>query len=216
MQQTEHYRHKLIGSISSGAVSLLLLAYTIVTILGFLSLESPLHPIGEPFFTIMELIILLVVPFMVVIMAAVYISAIENKTFGLIALIFMIIMATITSCNHFVILTMSPEINTGQFPQNSLLFSFKWPSVVYALDILAWDWFFALSMIFAAPVFKGNRLNNSIRLFMFLSGILSLGGLSGVPLGDMQIRNIGIIGYTVTAIITFFLLGIFFRRDNNI
>jgi hypothetical protein len=26
--------------------------------------------------------------------------------------------------------------------------------VIYALDILAWDWFYGFSMLFAAPVFK--------------------------------------------------------------
>jgi hypothetical protein len=37
-----------------------------------------------------------------------------------------------------------------------LFLSFKWPSVSYALTILAWDVFFALSVLFAAPVFGGN------------------------------------------------------------
>jgi hypothetical protein len=43
------------------------------------------------------------------------------------------------------------------------LFSFKWPSVVYALDILGWDIFFPLSMWFAAPVFSGSGRATSIR-----------------------------------------------------
>ena len=51
-----------------------------------------------------------------------------------------------------------------------LFLSFKWPSVAYALDILAWDVFFAFSMFFAAPVFGGSRLAASIRALMIASG----------------------------------------------
>jgi hypothetical protein len=86
--------------------------------------------------------------------------------------------------------------------------------VAYALDILAWDWFFALSMLFAAPVFKAGRLEKTVRILMVVSGSLSLAGLIGVPLADMQVRNIGIIGYGVVAPIVFLLLGIVFGRTN--
>jgi hypothetical protein len=76
-----------------------------------------------------------------------------------------------------------------------LLVSFRWPSVVYALDILGWDFFFALSVLFAAAVFGGSRLTVSIRGVMTASGVLALAGLGGVVTGDMQLRNIGIVGY---------------------
>ncbi len=84
--------------------------------------------------------------------------------------------------------------------------------MVYALDILAWDWFFALSFLFAAPVFKVGRLEATIRYLMIISGILSLAGLIGMPLADMQVRNIGIIGYALVAPFVFLLLGIVFGR----
>jgi hypothetical protein len=98
----------------------------------------------------------------------------------------------------------------------SLLFSFKWPSVAYTLDILAWDWFFALSMLFGAAVFKGGRLELTVRMLMIVSGVLSLVGLIGVPLADMQVRNIGIIGYAVVTLFVFPLLGIVFERAHPV
>ena len=58
-------------------------------------------------------------------------------------------------------------------------FSFEWPSVAHAIDILAWDVFLALSVQFAAPVFGGCRLAASIRVLMIASGVLSAAGLSG-------------------------------------
>ena len=72
-----------------------------------------------------------------------------------------------------------------------LVVSFRWPSVAYALDILGWDVFFALSMLFAAQVFWGSRLAVWIRVLMIVSGVLSLAGLSGVVVGDMQLRTSG-------------------------
>ncbi len=79
--------------------------------------------------------------------------------------------------------------------------------------ILAWDWFFALSMLFAAPVFKVGKMEKIVRI---LSGVLSLVGLIGMPLGKMQVRNIGIIGYGVVAPVVFLLLGIIFGRTQQV
>ena len=69
--------------------------------------------------------------------------------------------------------------------------------MLYALDILACDWFFALSILFAAPVFNQGRLEKILYYLMILSGVLSLAGLIGIPLQNMHIRNIGIFGYAV-------------------
>lgn len=210
-------QHRTIGRVAAWAVFVLLVVYAITTILGLLSLKSPQDPIGDPYFSIMELLIILIAPLMVMSMVAVhaYASA-EAKVYSLTALIFMILLAGITSSVHFVILTVSRQIEATGLTWTSLFFSFKWPSVVYTLDILAWDWFFALSMLFAAPVFKGGRLEIMERVFMIVSGVLSLVGLIGVPLADMQVRDIGIIGYAVVALGVFLLLGIIFGRTRPV
>jgi len=128
------------------------------------------------------------------------------------ALLFMVLMAGITSSVHFVILTVGHQIEAIGPTWTPLLLSFKWPSLAYSLDILAWDWFFALSMLFAAPVFKDGKLEKAVRALMIISGLLSLAGLIGVPLGDMKVRNIGIIGYVLVAPVVFLMLGIIFGR----
>ncbi len=84
--------------------------------------------------------------------------------------------------------------------------------MVYALDILAWDVFFALSMLFAAPVFGTGRLEKAVRVLMVASGVLSLAGLAGVPLADMGIRNPGILGYVGVSLVIFPLLAVVFGR----
>jgi len=184
------------------------IAYAVTTLFGFLSLKSPHDPIGDPFFTMMELLTLLIAPLMAVSMVAVhYYASPDDKIYSLTALFFMFIMAGITSGVHFVILTISHHTEAAQLPGSSLFFSFNWPSVIYALDVLAWDWFFALSFLFAAPVFRTGRLEKIVRTLMIVCGFLSLVGLIGVPLGNMQVRNIGIIGYAVIAPVVFLLIG---------
>lgn len=93
------------------------------------------------------------------------------------------------------------------------LLSFTWPSVVYALDILAWDVFFALAVLLAAPVFRGGTHSGAIRATLVVSGVLSLAGLVGVAMGDMQVRNIGIGGYAVVFPVAAFLLARLFRQS---
>ena len=67
-------------------------------------------------------------------------------------------------------------------------------------------------MIFGAMVFNKGKFENSLKIVMIISGVLSLIGLIGVPLANMNIRNIGIIGYTLFAIITFILMAIIFNK----
>jgi hypothetical protein len=88
--------------------------------------------------------------------------------------------------------------------------------MAYAADVLAWDFFFALSMLFAAPVFKKiGRLEKTVSIFMIVSGVLSFVGLFGLPFLDQTplIRNIGIIGYAGVSQVVFLLLGIVFGRS---
>jgi hypothetical protein len=216
-------QHRLIGRAAAWAVFFLIVAYAITTILGFISLKSPQDPIGDPYFTIMELLIIILAPLLVIIMIAVHAYAAPGvKAMSFIALTFMIVMAVITSGVHFTVLTVSRQIQAAGFTSAPLLFSFQWPSVAYTLDILAWDWFFALSILFAVPVFKGGRLERILRYFMIGSGVLSLVGLLGVPLAIMKVeywsivRNIGIVGYALVAPVAFLLMGILFGRARQV
>ena len=203
------------GIFSGAATVILLVAYAVTLTVGLASLESPQEPIGQPMITMLEILIISMMPAMVALMVAVHAWApMHAKTFSLTSLIFMGLLAGVTCSLHFMILTLShqPEFS-GQLWQ-PLVFSFNWPSVAYALDIVGWDVFFALSMLFAAPVFSGSRLATWIRWLMIASGVLSLAGLSGVVVGDMQVRNIGIVGYVGVFLVVAVLLTVFFYRAN--
>ncbi|MDK2889623.1 MAG: hypothetical protein PWR21_255 [Methanoculleus sp.] len=210
-------QHRRLGRTAALGVFSLMIAYAVTLVLGLLSLESPADPIGDPYFSLLELLIIVMAPLMVIVMVAVHAYASpETRGYSLTALAFMVVLAGITSSVHFVILTVSRQIASAGFPWASFFFSFEWPSVAYALDILAWDVFFALSMLFAAPVFRTGRLERTVRVLMIASGVLSLLGLIGVPLADMGIRNIGILGYVGVGLVVFLLLGVVFGRARTV
>ena len=139
----------------------------------------------------------------------------ETNVYSLVALVFMTIVAAITTSVHFLVLTVGPQIASAGAPWAPYVFSFTWPSVLYALDILAWDWFFALSLFFASFVFTDGTLERAVRVLLLVSAGLSLAGLLGVPLADMHVRNIGIVGYAVVSPIAFLLIALVFGRDRT-
>src|SRR5918998_3141266 len=200
-----------LGIRSAAATVVLLVAYAVTLAVGLASLESPQQPIGDPMFTVLEVLIITVMPAMVALMVAVHAWAPTHaKTLTLTSLVFMSLLAGVTCSLHFMILTLSNQPEFSGQPWQPLVFSFNWPSVAYALDIVGWDVFFALSMLFAAPVFSGSRLATWIRWLMIASGVLSLAGLSGVVVGDMQVRNIGIVGYVGVFLVVAVVVAVFF------
>ena len=202
-----------LGLFSAVATAILLVAYAVTLAIGLVSLKSPDDPIGNPWFTILEVEIIVMMPAIVALFVAVHAwTPARAKTLSLSSVVFMAVLAGITCSLHFVVLTLSRQAEFADQPWLPLIMSFEWPSVAYALDILAWDIFFAVAMLFAAPVFSGSRLAVWIRRLMIASGVLSLAGLSGVVLGSMQWRNIGIVGYVPVFLIVVLLLAILFRR----
>ncbi len=123
------------GRAACWAVFFLNLAYFFPLTIGLLTLKSPLDPISDPYITIMEVLILLMVPFMVASMVAVYYYApVGVKPFALAALAFMALSAGLTACVHFSILTVGRQFEAAGLDWAPRFFAFRWPSVVYALD----------------------------------------------------------------------------------
>jgi len=203
-----------LGLFAAVATVFLIVAYAVTLVLGLLSLTSPDQPIGDPMFTILEVLIIVMMPAMITLMVAVHAWApIRVKTLSLAAVVFMGLLGGVTCSVHFVILTISHQAAFAGQSWLPMFLEFKWPSVVYALDILGWDVFFPLSMLFAAPVFSGSRLVTWIRWLMIASATLSLAGLSGIAFGDMQLRNIGITGYVGVFLVVAVLLAVLFYRE---
>jgi len=91
--------HRKLGRLSSLAVFVVLLAHIPTLVLGLLSLKSANQPIGDPYFSLLELLIAIAAPPMVIVMVAVHAYAPpEVKAYSLIALAFMIILTGLSHC----------------------------------------------------------------------------------------------------------------------
>jgi hypothetical protein len=204
---------RAMGIVAALIILLAALAYGVALALGFASLTAPEQSIGDPYFTTMEVLILVLAPAMVALMVAAQAWAPrEYRALGLAAICMMVMLAIETTSVHFVILTLGHQPGFADRPGMAAMLAFKWPSLVYVLDILGWDLFFALSMLFAAPMFRGGGIRRAIRIAMIASAVLSLSGLAGVIEGNMALRDIGITGYLGGFLLVDSLLLILFLR----
>jgi hypothetical protein len=198
MHSSENQPSFLIGIASGYLVAFLSAAYAVILITGLVTLPTPEDPIQNPWFTIMELLILVIAPAMVTFTVALH-SWVpkENKPSAVLSIVFMSMCAVVTSCVHFSVLTLSrdPLFSTAEWAP--IVFGFTWPSFAYALDILAWDVFFPLAALFAALSLRGEAKVRDAQFLFAAGAVVAFVGLAGVPLENMAIRNIGIIGYVL-------------------
>jgi hypothetical protein len=203
-----------LGIIAACALAVLCLIYAAVLAIGLYTLTSPDQPIQQPWFACMELLILGIAPLAVAFMVALHAWAPdERSSMALLGIAFMGMCCVITCSVHFVILTLSREPRFAALSWAPVVFSFRWPSLAYALDILAWDVFFPLAALCAALTVSGPGPAKVARSLFLASAAFSLVGLAGVPLGNMSVRNIGIVGYVVLFPIAAVLMAVRFRRD---
>ena len=185
-------------AVAGTGIGVLSLGYALVLAAGLLTLPSPEHPIQDPWFTAMEGLILLIAPAMLVFLVALHRWVPrQGRSSALLGVVFMALCCVVTCSVHFAILFLAREPAIAAQPWAPQVFSFRWPSVVYALDILAWDFFFPLSALFVARSVQGTSLGGRVQALLMASAVLAFLGLLGVPLANMNVRNVGIVGYAV-------------------
>lgn len=206
MQDAETRLPLQLGTASAALIVLIEAFYAIALVLGLAALEAPTDPIADPYFSVMEVLIMALMPTMILFSVAMHASCAEDKkTFALASVIFVAILSAITTSVHASILFLSRD---PAFSGMNHVFSFQWPSVVYVLDVLAWDVFFALFAACLALTLKRDGIERSARWLLFLSAALAFAGSVGAVTGDMRIRNIGIIGYVPVFTIATGLIGV--------
>ncbi len=195
-----------LGSCSAFALFLIGLVYLVTLAIGF-AIHGLAAPIVDPVLAIMEVLTLVSAPLLLVTMAAVHAYAPPTrKTSSLIALAFMILVVGMTSAVHFVELTALRQLGTG---------GIVWPSSAYALELLAWDLFLGLSLLFAARVFEGGGLEGRVRRGLAISGALCITGVLGPAVGNMRLQLVGVLGYAGVLPVVCFMLARLFRGDPN-
>jgi hypothetical protein len=179
-------------------------AYILMLTIGF-AVHGLSEPIVDPLLAVMEVLTLISAPLLVVMMAAVHgYASPDRKTHSLIALAFMILVAGMTSAVHFAELTALRQLGSA---------GIIWPSAAYAVELLAWNLFLGLSLLFAALVFESVGLERAIRRGLFVSGTLCLAGVIGPLLGNMRLQLVGVLGYAGGLPIVCFMLWRLFRGD---
>lgn len=179
-------------------------AYVVVLSAGFIR-HGFREPIGDPVLAIMEALTLLSAPALVTLMVAIHDRAAqERKVYGLAALAFATLCAGTTSVVHFVELTAVRQVSAG---------GIVWPSRVYAAELLAWDLFLGLALVFAARVFTGGEAERTVRRVLLVCGLLCLVGTAGPVVGNMRLQLAGVLGYAGLLPVAAFLLARLFARQ---
>lgn len=177
--------------------------------------SDPLRQV-DPYLAILEVLMILFAVVLVVMIAAVYTyAAPDRKTLALAAFAFVASFAVLTCGVHFASLTTGRQIDPRTFPLLFHQLSFEeWPTLAMSLDLLAWDFFLGLSLLFAAPVFTGGDARR-VRVGMILAGTLCVAGTLGPATGHLQIQYLGIAGYAFVLPVGCALLALLFRRPTK-
>src|SRR5215813_7244550 len=193
---------RLVGMWSAIAIVVLSLTYITTGVIWIRFSTSAAGPVrglepSEPFLTILETLILLCTPAFIGLFAAIHAyTPPDRKTCSLAAFGFAVLLAGITGVVHFVQLTAIRRTANRTIAEVFALYD---PTgrlaPTLAVDLVAWDFFLGFALLFAAPLFKGDKLQGAIRASMTLSGLFCLVGLSGPASGDLRFQYPAIVGY---------------------
>ena len=194
--------HRL-GVRSASALFAIGVAYAVVVAIG-MRMSGFSRPIADPVLAIMEILTLVSAPILVLLLIAVHSAASTgDKAYAIAALAFMALAAGLTSAVHFVGLTALRQSGSGVI---------VWPSVQYAVELLAWDVFLGLSLLFASRTFHGGGVKRAIRVGCVATGALCLLGTLGPATGNMRFQFIGVAGYGLGLPVVSLLLAWDFNR----
>lgn len=195
--------NRKLGLLSSSGLVVVGATYAVVVSFG-IAQAGLTEPIGDPVLAVMETITIVAGLLVVLMLSTVFGFADRGRRpLALIALSFGVIMATLTSAVHFVALTAGRQTGFAVLER---------PSTLYALEMLAWDVFLGLALVFAAPVFVGSGVSAAARWSLAVAGALCLLGTIGPVIGEMAVQRIGIVGYGVGLPIASLFVALVFHR----
>jgi hypothetical protein len=172
-------------------------AYAVTMGAGFAAMGNLSRPLEDPYLAIMEVLILVMAPVLVLLAVVIHACAPDGtRTYSMTALGWMLLTAGFTMTVHLVQLTVVRRIDPGAIHGFQYLFNWHWPSVLYGVDIVAWDIFFGLALLFAAPVFHAAG-QVAVRNGLLIAGVMCVAGVIGPAVNHIALRQIGIIGYAI-------------------
>jgi hypothetical protein len=186
-----------IGMWSARMLGAIGVVYAVTMVAGFAVMGNLSKPLEDPYLAIMEVLILVMAPILVLLAAVIHACAPHGaKTYSMTALGWMLLLAGFTMTVHLVQLTVVRRVDPSAIQGFQYLSNWHWPSVLYGIDIAAWDIFFALALLFAAPVFHASG-HMAVRNGLMIAGAMCVLGIIGPAVNHIALREIGIIGYAI-------------------
>lgn len=140
----------------------------------------------------------------------------EKKLFSLTSFAFTIIFCALTSINRFVALTVVPQsIAAGQTQGLEWFLPYEWPSIMLAIEILAWGFFFSLACISLAPAFFGKDGSRAVFWALIVTGILAMSSAVGQTVSSFVLSVAGPVAWGPGLTVIVILLARWFKRQNT-
>jgi hypothetical protein len=142
----------------------------------------------------------------------------ERKLFARISLAFIIIFAALTSINRYVALTVVRQsLAAGITDGLQWFLPYTWPSIMLAIEYLAWRFFFGLACLSLAFVFTHGKLERAICWTLIATGLLSLIAVAGQVSGSSSLSfslftMAGVLGWGPGLTLAAGLITVWFRR----
>ncbi len=179
-------------------------------------------PPTEPFLTMFNILILLTAVWMVLFWTILnYAAPAERKIFSQASMALIVIFAALTSINRYVGLTVVRQsLTSGDTNGLQWFMPYSWPSIMLAIEYLAWGVFFGIACLCLAPAFRGGRLGNSIFWVLIFTGIMSLLAPIGQAVGSNHLdfnpfTFAGMLGWGPGLTTAAALITIWFKKAGN-
>ena len=193
---------------------LLALAYFGLVIATLASGNFP--PVGL-YESMISVVTLLIAPVLVLLWATIHqVTPAGKQVFSLGSLVLIAIFATLTSINRYNAITVVPQATAmGVSEGLDWFLPYGWPSIMFAMEALAWGGYFGLACLCLAPAFGGNRLEKAIFWTLFACGVLSLASVLGQVLDSFPLGVLGILAWGPGFILLSVLWARWFKVQEN-
>jgi hypothetical protein len=174
-------------------------------------------PPAEPYISIVSVVSLASAPLFIFLWAIMHnITSPEKKVFAQTSLALIVIFATLTSINRYVALTVVHQsLAMGVTDGLNWFMPYGWPSIMAAIEVLAWGGFLGLALLFLAPVFHNSKLELAIFWTLIVSGLFSLVAVFGQIINSVVLNMVGIIAWGPGLIVLFVLLAFWFKNSGK-
>jgi hypothetical protein len=137
----------------------------------------------------------------------------RRRIFAELGLVFMALLAGMSSITWFVRLAIVPGLaHGGGSAVLALLTPYSPGSVLFAVEMLGWGLFYGLAVLFAAFAFEGGQLEAWIRGLLAASGILSLLHAVGIAAAQPVLNKLGYPAWGLLLPAATILLAVWLRR----